>query len=32
MKNHGKGIFEYFREKFPKLSDGNVKEAIFIVL
>jgi hypothetical protein len=32
MKRHGKGVFEYVREKFPKLSDGKLKEAIFIGL
>ena len=32
MKKHGKGVFEYLREKFTKLSDGKLKEAIFIGL
>jgi hypothetical protein len=29
MNKDDKG-FEYFRENFPKLSDGKVKEGIFI--
>jgi hypothetical protein len=29
MNKHGKG-FEYFREKLSKLSDGRLKEGIFI--
>jgi hypothetical protein len=31
MNKHGKG-FEYLREKFPKISDGKVKEGMFIEL
>ena len=28
MNKHDKG-FEYLRKKFPKVSDGKVKEGIF---